>query len=134
MNVNRLVGEDGRPAFPEGGLITQASRAPRAMGRATRCAKWARATIPSPETAVFAFAARAEKGILADLRIAFAGEIALRSQSLESSMIGRALPLSPREAATRSPRATGRWRSVLPEGLALQFGALVDGALGLLSR
>jgi CO/xanthine dehydrogenase FAD-binding subunit len=132
MNVNRLVGEDGRPAFPEGGLLTRI-RVPIEHWDAWVVRKVGLSDYPAPETAVFAFAAKAEKGMLAGVRLAFAGELAIRSQSLESSLIGRSLPLSVREA---KPIAEG-YRSLaasLDEGLALQFGALVDGALGLLSR
>lgn len=131
MNVNRLVGEDGRPAFPEGGLVTRL-RVPIERWDAHVLRKVGPSDYPSPETGVFAFAARAEKGMLADLRIAFAGEVAIRSRTLESSIIGRALPLSKREAATAA-EGYRSLTSALPEGLALQFGALVDGALGLLS-
>jgi CO/xanthine dehydrogenase FAD-binding subunit len=132
INVNRLVGEDGRPAFPAGGLLTRA-RVPLERWDAHLLRKVGSGDYPSPETAVFAFAAREEKGILVELRIAFAGELALRSKSLESSALGRSLPLSSHE---RKSLAEGyrALASRLPEGLALQFGALVDGALGLLSR
>lgn len=132
MNVNRFMGEGGKPAFPVGGLVTRL-RVPIERWDAQVLRKVGPSDYPSAETAVFAFAARAEKGILAEVRIAFAGETALRSQSLESSMIGRTLPLSAREAATIAEgyRALA---AILPEGLALQFGALVDGALDLLSR
>jgi len=132
INVNRLVGEGGRPAFPEGGLLTRI-RVPIERWDAYALRKVGPRFYPAPDTAVFAFVARAEKGILADVRIAFAGELALRSQALETSLIGRSLPLSPREASSVADnyRSLG---SSLPEGLALQFGALVDAALGLLSR
>lgn len=132
INVNRLLGEDGRPAVPEGGLITRI-RVPIERWDAFALRKVGPRSYPTPETAVFAFAARVEKGILADLRIAFAGELGLRSRALESSIMGRGLPLSAREAASIAEGyrslATG-----LPEGLALQFGALIEGALGMLSR
>jgi CO/xanthine dehydrogenase FAD-binding subunit len=137
MNVNRLMGEDCRPAVPEGGLLTRV-RIPLERWDAYALRKVGPKDYPSPDTAVFAFAARVEKGILAEVRIAFAGEVALRSQSLESSMIGRSLPLSPREAATISEGyralASSFLAKGLTEGLALQFGALIEGALGLLSR
>jgi CO/xanthine dehydrogenase FAD-binding subunit len=132
MNVNRLVGEDCRPAFPEGGLLTRI-RVPIERWDAYLLRKVGLGDYPAPETAVFAFAAREEKGILVEMRIAFAGELALRSRALESSAMGRSLPLSPHE---RKSIADG-YRTLaapLPEGLALQFGALVDGALGMLSR
>ena len=131
MNVNRLVGEDGRPAFPEGGLLTRV-RVPLERWDAYAARKVGPKAYPSPDSAVFAFAARVEKGILAEFRAAFAGERALRSQPIESTVIGRALPLSSRETAsiTESYRALA---SELPEGLALQFGALIEAALGMLS-
>jgi CO/xanthine dehydrogenase FAD-binding subunit len=132
INVNRLVGEDGRPAFPEGGLLTRL-RVPIERWDAYALRKVGPRAYPSRDTAVFAFAARAEKGILADVRIAFAGEVALRSQALESSMIGRSLPLSSRESASIA-ESYKKLAERLPEGLALQFGVLVDGALDMLSR
>jgi CO/xanthine dehydrogenase FAD-binding subunit len=132
INVNRLVGEDGRPAFPEGGLLTRV-RVPIENWDAWALRKVGPSSYPSPDTAVFAFVARADKGILAAVRIAFAGEIALRSQSLESSLIGRSLPLSARECASIA-ESYKSMAADLPEGLGLQFGALVDGALGMLSR
>jgi CO/xanthine dehydrogenase FAD-binding subunit len=132
MNVNRLVGEDCRPAFPKGGLLTRV-RVPIERWDAFLLRKVGLGDYPAPETAVFAFAAREEKGILIEMRVAFAGELALRSSALESSAIGRSLPLSPheRKAIAEGYRALA---SPLPAGLALQFGSLVDGALGMLSR
>jgi CO/xanthine dehydrogenase FAD-binding subunit len=132
INVNRLVGEEGRPAFPEGGLLTRV-RVPIESWDAYLLRKVGLGDYPAPDTAVFAFAAREEKGILVEMRIAFAGEIALRSKALEASVIGMRLPLSlhERKAIAEGYRALA---STLPEGLSLQFGALVDGALGMLSR
>jgi CO/xanthine dehydrogenase FAD-binding subunit len=132
INVNRFVGEDGKPSFPEGGLLTRV-RVPIERWDACLFRKVGLCDYPAPETSAFAFSAREEKGILAEMRIAFAGERAIRSQALESSVIGRGLPLSPHE---RNSIAEG-YKDLgagLPEGMALQFGALVDGALGLLSR
>jgi len=131
MNVNRLVGENGKPAVPEGGLMTRI-RVPIERWDAYLLRKVGLSDYPAPETAVFAFSARAEKGILVEMRIAFAGEVALRSPSLESSAIGRGLPLSRHEKASIAEGYRGL-ASGLPEGLALQFGALVDVALGMLS-
>ncbi len=132
MNVNRLVGADGRPAFPEGALLTRV-RVPIERWDAWLLRKVGLSDYPAPETAVFAFSARAEKGILVEVRIAFAGESALRSQALESSLIGRSLPLSPRESSSIASEYRGL-ASEFGDNLSLQFGALVDGALGLLSR
>jgi CO/xanthine dehydrogenase FAD-binding subunit len=132
INANRFLGEDGRPAFPKGGLLTRI-RVPIERWDAYLVRKVGIGDYPAPETAVFAFSAREEKGILVEMRLVFAGERALRSQALESSVIGRSLPLSPheRKALAEGYRALS---SALSEGLALQFGALVDGALGLLAR
>jgi CO/xanthine dehydrogenase FAD-binding subunit len=132
INVNRLVGEDGRAAFPEGGLLTRL-RVPIERWDASLLRKVGPSDYPARESAVFAFAAKVEKGILVEFRIAFAGELALRSQSLETTVIGSRLPLSRREGAAIAEgyKALGEG---LPEGLALQFGALVDGALSLISR
>jgi CO/xanthine dehydrogenase FAD-binding subunit len=132
MNVNRFVGADGLTSFPEGGLLTRV-RVPIERWDAYLLRKVGLSDYPAPETAVFAFAAREEKGILVEMRIVFAGEIALGSRALEASVIGRSLPLSLHERVSiaESYRSLA---SELPEGLALQFGSLVDGALGLLSR
>jgi CO/xanthine dehydrogenase FAD-binding subunit len=132
MNVNRLVGAGGKPSFPERCILTRV-RVPIERWDLYVLRKVGLRDYPAPDTAVFAFSARAEKGILVEARIAFAGDRAIRSQSLESSLIGRALPLSRREGASISA-AYRELASDWPEGLALQFGVLVDGALDLLAR
>ena len=132
MNVNRFVGEAGAPAFPAGGLVTRI-RVPIGRWDATALRKVGGRDYPGPETAVFALAARAEKGILAEFRLAYAGQRALRLQGIEARIVGRSLPLSERERSAFGEEyreaAAG-----LPEGLARQFGALVDGALDMISR
>jgi CO/xanthine dehydrogenase FAD-binding subunit len=136
MNVNRLVGEDKRPAFPEGALLTRL-RVPIVKWDAWALKKVGSPDYPSPDTAVFAFAAKVEKGILSDIRVIFAGEIALRSHSLEASLIGTALPLSRKEtdqAKTGYRELAASLGPGLDPGLALQLDALIDEAFGLLSR
>ena len=130
MNVNRLAGADGRPAFPEGALLTRV-RVPIERWDAAILRKVGHRDYPAPDTAVFALAARAEKGILSEFRLAYAGERALRLRDIETKIIGRALPLSDRERASFGAeyREAG---GVLPEPQARQFGALVDGALDML--
>jgi len=132
INVNRLRGEDGRPAFPEGGLLTRV-RIPLERWDALALRKVGGRDYPGPDTAVFALAARAEKGILAAFRLAFAGQVALRLQEVETRILGRSLPLSEREHRAFSEEYREA-AADLPEGLAVQFGALVDGALRLLAR
>jgi len=131
MNVNRLVGPDGSPAFPEGGIATRI-RVPIERWDVTVLRKVGNRDYPGPDTAVFALAARAEKGILSEFRLAFAGERALRLRDIESRLIGRTLPLSGRERASFGEEYRGAGAE-LPEQLALQFGALVDGALDMLT-
>jgi hypothetical protein len=57
----------------------------------------------------------------------------LRLKDIEAGIAGRSLPLSERErtilGAKYREAAIG-----LPEGLALQFGVLLDGALDILAR
>jgi CO/xanthine dehydrogenase FAD-binding subunit len=132
INVNRLVGEDRKPAFPEGGLLTRI-RVPLDRWDARVVKKVGPKDYPAPETAVFAFVAKVEKGILSELRLAFAGETAFRSTSAEARTIGRAVPLSERERADAG-QAFRAEASFLPETQSLQFGILVDGALELLGR
>jgi len=132
INVNRLAGEDRRPAFPEGGLLTRI-RVPLERWDALALKKVGPRDYPSPDTAVFAFVAKVEKGILSELRLAFAGEMAFRSAATESRMIGRTVPLSERERADAS-EAFRAEAAFLPEAQALRFGVLVDGALELLGR
>jgi CO/xanthine dehydrogenase FAD-binding subunit len=132
MNVNRLVGSDGKPDFPERALLTRI-RVPIERWDLCVLRKVGLSDYPAPETAVFSFAARAEKGILTDIRIAFGGDRALKSQTLESSLIGRGLPLSFRETESIA-RDYKDLAQGLDEALALQFSSLLDGALGLLAR
>lgn len=131
MNVNRLAGPEGEPAFPVGGLLTRI-RVPIERWDVTVLRKVGNRDYPCPETAVFALAARAEKGILSEFRLAFAGEKALRLRDIEARLIGRSLPLSERERASfgEEYRAAG---AELPKPLAYQFGALVDAALDMLT-
>jgi xanthine dehydrogenase FAD-binding subunit len=132
MNVNRLSGPEGKPAFPEGALLTRI-RVPLERWDATALRKVGSRDYPGPDTAVFALAARAEKGILSEFRVAFAGDRALRLRDIEARIIGRSLPLSERERKAFGAEYREA-ASALPEALALQFGTLVDGALDMLSR
>ena len=132
MNVNRLAGPGGEPAFPVGALLTRI-RVPLERWDALALRKVGNRDYPGPDTAVFALAARADKGLLSEFRLAFAGERSLRLREIEARIIGRSLPLSDRERSYFGAeyREAG---SALPEPLALQFGALVEGALDMLSR
>jgi CO/xanthine dehydrogenase FAD-binding subunit len=132
INVNRLSDDAGRPAFPSGGLMTRV-RIPLERLDVSAVRKVGGRDYPGPDTAVFALAARAEKGILVSFRLSFAGKIALRLQEIEARIVGRSLPLSERERRSFGEEYREA-AAALPVGLALQFGVLVDGALDLLAR
>jgi len=98
-SVNRLVGEDGRPRFPEGSLLTRV-RVPVARWSSWALRQMGEARYPHPGAAVFVGAARFEGGAIAELRIAAAGLRLVRDRSMEMSLIGRRLPLSRKESST----------------------------------
>jgi len=132
INVNRLVSPEGKPAIPKASLLTRI-RIPIDPWDISAFKKIGPKNYPCPESAAFAFAARADKGIVSDFRLAFAGERALRLREIESRLLGMRLPLSQkdRKQIQSQYRAT---EDPLSPGLRLQFNALIDGALDLLSR
>lgn len=132
VNVNRFVDGEGRPALPAGILITRI-RVPLGSWDLEAVRKTGACDYPGRDTALFAFAARATKGILADVRMAYAGERAIRDRDIESRIIGRRLPIALREAHELAAGYRERG-TVLPSPMAASFSALVSGALGLLSR
>jgi xanthine dehydrogenase FAD-binding subunit len=132
MNVNRFLGPDGANHLPQGALISRI-RIPIERWGAFMLKKVGQREYPGPGSAVFAFVARAEKGMLQDLRLAFAGDLGLRSRAIETGLIGRSLPLSDRERRSAAEEYR-ELASALPDFLALPFASLVDGALELLSK
>lgn len=88
---------------------------------------------PARQTAVFAVVARADKGMLADFRLAFAGETALRLREVEGKIVGRRLPLDARQRSALSEEYRAA-AEILEPRLRIQFGTLVDGALEILAR
>lgn len=132
VNVNRFVDESGRPSLPKAGVISRI-RIPLEHWDITALRKVGPRDCPAPETAVFACAARADKGILSEFRLAFAGEVALRLKDIESRLVGRRLPLDAKDRAFFGAEYRGAAKE-LPQGLRIQFGTLVEGALDLLAR
>jgi CO/xanthine dehydrogenase FAD-binding subunit len=132
INVNRLAGADGAPDFPRGNLLVRV-RLPLDRWDLVVLRKVGIRDYPSKDTAVFALATRAEKGILSEFRLAFAGELALRLREIEAKFVGRRLPLDARQR-TAFAAEYREAAAELPPRLRLQFGTLVDGALDLLSR
>lgn len=132
INVNRFMAADGSPDFPAGKLLSRI-RVPLERWDFSALRKVGAKDYPSRETAVFAIAARVEKGMLAEFRLAFAGETALRLREVESRLIGRRLPLDARQRAAVSEEYRNA-ASGLPSRLRVQFATLVDGALEVLAR
>lgn len=131
VNVNRFADEEGRPCFPAGAVIVKI-RIPLEAWEITAFRKVGPKDYPSVETAVFSLAARSEKGILSEFRLAFAGERSLRIRDLEARIVGRRLPLDERERGSIAEEYRAA-AGIFAPGLGLQFGVLIDGALGLLS-
>lgn len=132
VNVNRLAGADGAPDFPQGNLLVRV-RVPLERWDFVTLRKVGIKDYPAKDSAVFALATRADKGILSEFRLAFAGEVSLRLREIEDSLVGRRLPLEARQrsAFAEEYRAAA---AVLPPRLRVQFGSLVDGALDILAR
>lgn len=132
LNVNRLADEEGRPAPPEGQVLCRV-RVPLERWDLCLFKKVGPADYPARASAAFALALRADKGVLSEFRLAFAGEVALRLRDVESRVVGRRLPLPARErsAFARDYQEAAR---ILPPGLARAFASLVEGALELLAR
>ncbi len=84
---------------------------------------------PDDEGAVFSFIARAQKGILSDVRMAFAGKTLVRDREIDNAIIGKSLPLEARMATA----FVDRWRTAVAEA---QFpsGLLKDRFLNLVEQ
>ncbi len=132
VNVNRLAGSDGAPDFPAGNILVRL-RLPLDRWDLVVLRKVGTRDYPSKDTAVFALATKAEKGILSEFRLAFAGQIALRLREIESKFIGRRLPLESKQRSAFAEEYHEAAADLSPR-LRLQFGTLVDGVLDLLSR
>lgn len=132
INVNRLASPDGSPDFPRGNLLTRI-RLPLEGWDFVAFRKVGVKDYPARESAAFAFATRADKGILSEFRLAFAGEAALRMRDIEGMIVGRRLPLEAKQVAAFAEEYRAAAQILAPRQR-LQFGTLVDGALDLLTR
>ncbi len=132
INVNRLASPDGSPDFPRGNLLTRI-RLPLVGWDFVAFRKVGVKDYPARESAAFAFATRADKGILSEFRLAFAGEAALRMRDIEGMIVGRRLPLEAKQVAAFAEEYRAAAQILAPRQR-LQFGTLVDGALDLLTR
>ncbi len=64
-----------------------------------------RANMVTDTTSSFAFLVKAQKNVLADIRIAWAGKFFFRQREFENLMIGRTLPLSERDMVNLMDKA-----------------------------
>lgn len=69
----------------------------------------------SEDSAAFTFLATTQKGVLADLRIAFVSSIVLRSRELENTLIGSRLPLSEKAVDMLTERADAMYDEAMGE-------------------
>lgn len=104
-SVHRLVGEDGRPRFPEATLLTRV-RVPVGPWDAVVVRPVGPAFFPDPDAATFCAAARISKGALTDVRLAAAGAFLVRDRELEMSLTGKKAP-APRRIAEAAGRSLG---------------------------
>lgn len=66
---------------------------------------------PDDEGGVFTFIARAQKGILSEVRLVFAGVALIRDREIDTEIVGKSLPLARRDALA----FVDRWRERLKE-------------------
>jgi CO/xanthine dehydrogenase FAD-binding subunit len=98
VNLNRLVTQDGRPAFPKRTLLARV-RIPLDAWDCILVAKTGVRDWPAEDTGIFLCMAKTGRGIIDEFRLLWAGERMIRSRDIEANVSGRKLPLSEREAA-----------------------------------
>ena len=98
VSVGRFAPESGEPLLGKTELLTRI-RIPLDSWSYNVYRRIGSVGIPSEETASFAFIARAEKDILSEVRLAFAGMELIRDRSIENVIVGKSLPLSRKEAS-----------------------------------
>ena len=96
VNLNRLVNSRGTPEIPRGELLTRI-RIPLAGWDLGIAHKIGFPRINSHRDSLFVALARTDKRILSDFRILFSGDRALRSREIESTLVGKKVPLAARD-------------------------------------
>ncbi len=94
--MSRYFSNEGREASREPDFISKI-RIPTELWDVSIYQRLGAEGIVTTGTASFAFLAKFQKNILADLRIAFAGKFFFRKKEFENLLIGRSLPLSMRD-------------------------------------
>ncbi|HUW68938.1 MAG TPA: FAD binding domain-containing protein [bacterium] len=103
--IHTLIGEDGRPAFPVSTIMTRI-RIPSLHWDFATIRRLGEQTRGEPCPASFSAAARVEKGTIMELRLVAAGRTIVRDRSLELSLIGQRLPLTPKLIETAEAAAS----------------------------
>ncbi|MFZ4618862.1 MAG: FAD binding domain-containing protein [Rectinemataceae bacterium] len=130
MNVNRLVGETGKPALPPVMVISRI-RVPVDSWPFLLVRKLGQAGWPGDDTWTFAALAKVDKGYLVDLRLAMGGRCGLRFPELDSRLEGSSLPLGTKEVAVLVADYREAARELDPDA-AFLFSRMADLALGTL--
>ncbi len=118
----------GAPVLEKQELLTRV-RIPLETWHNVSYCRIGQARWPDSEGAVFSFIARAEKGILSEIRLVLAGRELIRDREIENSLIGKSLPLHRREVAV----FYDRWRTRLQDGTYPE-GLLRDRFLNLIEQ
>jgi len=94
--MSRYFSNTGREQHKNAEFISRI-RIPTETWDISNYTRISRSGIITGTTAGFAFLAKSQKNILADIRIAYAGKFFFRKREFENLMIGRSLPLSEKD-------------------------------------
>ncbi len=107
LGIHTLIDDGNRPRFPEATLLTRI-RIPTAPWDATALHRLGQVHRGENYAATFAATARFEKETISELRLVAAGTYLVRDRSLELTLIGKRLPLSPRDIEAAQTTASER--------------------------
>lgn len=134
MGIHSLIGPDDRPGFPAASILTRirVSTDPWDGAALRRLGGHARG---EPHPASFAAAARFDKGTISELRLVAAGPLIVRDRTLELSLVGRRLPLAPKDIETAAREAGAKALGAgFDSGRARLYGRYVGAFLGGMSE
>ena len=94
--MSRYFSNTGREQHKNAEFISRI-RIPTESWDISNYTRISRSGIVTGTTAGFAFLAKSQKNLLADIRIAYAGKFFFRKREFENLMIGRSLPLSEKD-------------------------------------
>lgn len=127
-SVSHLSDDEGLPSFPAASILTRVRIPPHAPNFVFQ-KKLGSSRFPGPDSAYFVSMAEISHDKIDAFKLIFAGRRALRVKDIETSLIGRRVPLSQREIqqfveqyAAALVKTTGQSN--------YQFSALVEESLG----